>query len=371
MMVRTQLIRSFFMSRKWAWIAWGGALVMPIILLVRVQLFVVLTNTLNVVGNIYQKASQHESGLSEAYVNCLPTLTYICVGFAALEIALAFVKQCYGICWWRALAQWFHGQLASYHKLIQVEHVPQKVSKSLREMVRLLVGEVYEPIWDVLLTSYSFFPILWSLSPEFKFRTSGMLLWIVLLLTALDTVLSCLVGRHLLALKAASEAHEAGHNAELVRLMQEAPASVTQSLEQLTERADVILQTGLRTAMHQMFVNLWMSPYAQFCMHAPAILLGLYVVGGQVSYGVLLQTTAALAAVQGAWSVVANKWATTLTDLATHWSLPRELEVALVEAKEKAAMVARQTTSTNVVRMTPRMVIRDRRPLSSVRERRL
>lgn len=336
-MLRSNVLRSFFISKKWVRISLFGVLIIPIILLLKVWLAVVFTNDLNIVGTMLQQKDQ--VGAFESYwINFL----YIGVSFAALDIVLGHTKRRCSYFWREAILEWYTPQWVRHHERVKhIENAGHRIHEDARELPRHMV-ELYDSTWYALLTTVGFFPMLWTLSKDFHFGVpvAGMLLWGVIAVTLIDTLVSCFVGRKLPHSKQINKYDEDNYHSTFEKVAHGTRLSHRAKMQEFETVKGAIKSGFQRTHRYQLYFDLWKSFYSQAWALMPLCVLGLYVCSGTISYGELLQTTAALMAVRGSLSVISDNWSSVVTDVLTEWHNLRKIEIAFMHSAVPSNVIA-------------------------------
>ena len=247
--------------------------------------------------------------------------------FSAIGIVfvLATVYQRYLTQWlsirWRRwlttryLGKWLDGPVHYRAGLAggSVDNPDQRIADDIRQFIDGVISLTVGLIGAVARV-FSFVAVLWTLSNLMPLRIlgetyviPGYLVWTALIYAALGTLVTHLIGRHLIALDFERERREANFRFALVRVRENGEAIALMRGEP-SERADLqtrfgeIVRNWYRLMRWEQFVSLFAESYRYYSRYIPYFALAPLYFGGPMQLGAFMQAGSAFNSVHQAFS---------------------------------------------------------------------
>lgn len=196
-----------------------------------------------------------------------------------------------------------------------------------------------------IVSLFSFITILWTLSGPFTlfgFAIPGYMVWVALIYAAVGTWLTHLVGRKLVPLNFRKQRVEADFRFALVRVRENTEGIALYGGEAEEQQTLLVRFAALAANWRELmqrykFLNALTAGYGQVASVFPIVVAAPRYFAGQVTLGVVTQTSGAFGEVQGAMSWFVDTystiaaWRATVERLSTFW---RAIEVARAHAFE-------------------------------------
>ena len=153
------MFRSFFLSRRWAFWAWGGLLVLVALVFITVQQTVKLNAWYGEFYDLLQKPEQ--AGGLEKFWGFMQQFAWIAFPYMLLRSLETYLASHYAFRWRQAMTEVYLPRWQ--HTAATVEGASQRIQEDCMRFARqtenLGLGLV-----RAVLTLVSFIPILWALS---------------------------------------------------------------------------------------------------------------------------------------------------------------------------------------------------------------
>jgi peptide/bleomycin uptake transporter len=315
------MIKAFFGSQKWRLWAWGGGLLIVLLLYVQVQISVQLNSWRKVFWDLLQEAPKHH--VSEFY-ELLTQFMLIVLPLVVVIMFTAYFSRLYAFRWREAITFNYIPKWRNVEN--EIEGSSQRIQEDTYRFARIVESLGKEAV-SAIMTLIAFGPILWGLSDKVDFALikgiPGSLFWIALATSVGGTIISWFVGGKLPGLEYNNQRVEAAFRKELV--LGEDNKIRYASIPTLTE-----LFTGIRFNYHRLFLHygyfdFWSSLYAQIMVIAPYVAMGPALFSGMITLGVMSQVSGAFDQVHSSFSVFISNW-TTVTELRSIWKRLHEFE---------------------------------------------
>ncbi len=314
------MIKAFFCSRKWALWAYGGLLLLIILLFTQVQISVRLNTWYGPFNDMLQKAEEHSV---EEFWGQLKIFAMIALPYAGIATITGFCTRIYSLRWREAIT---FNYIPRWRNVTEeIEGASQRIQEDAYRLARI-VESLGLQFAKAVMTLMAFLPILWALSSHvhlelfgIKFHEiPGSLVWLALCTSLGGMAISWLVGIKLPGLEYNNQKVEATFRKELV--LGEDDKKNHASIPTLLEMFTGIRFNYHRLFMHYGYFDVWVNLYDQFMVIVPYIIMGpsLFplVSGGTafITLGVLSQTANAFDKVHGSFALFIMNW-TTITEL--------------------------------------------------------
>jgi putative ATP-binding cassette transporter len=216
----------------------------------------------------------------------------------------------------RFIDDWMKDQAHYRMQLLDrgTDNPDQRISEDLRLFVELTLS-----LWIGLLSAVAtlivFVDLLWSLSGAMDIAgisIPGYLVWVALVYAIAGTVLTHVIGRPLIGLDFNQQRFEADFRFSLVRLRENSEGVALYRGEQeeastLRQRFAAVIGNWWALMLRQKKLGWFTSFYAQLAVILPLVAIAPRFFAGQISLGVIFQTTSAFGQVHGslAWFISA------------------------------------------------------------------
>ena len=318
------MLKSFFLTKKWALWAWGGFLFIIGSLLAQTYIDVKINTWYKGFYDLLQKAPERE--LSEFYVG-LKIFMQLAIPYVIIITITNYFTKLWAFRWREAMTFSY----MPYWRAVdaKVEGASQRIQEDAMNFAKI-VETLGLQVVRALMLLIAFIPILWSLSsnviiPFFKDIT-GSLVWVSLTASLGGLIISWIVGIKLPGLEYNNQKVEAAFRKELVYGEDDRKNYV---------QAPTILQlfTGIRFNYHRLFLHygyfdIWLYSYNQVMIIVPYVLMGPGLFTGAMTLGILIQTSAAFREVQSSFSLFLQNW-TKITELRSIYRRLMEFETAI------------------------------------------
>ncbi len=314
---------SFFFSRRWALWAWGGLLVLVLLVFITVQQTVRLNEWYGHFYDLLQKPEQ--AGGLEQFWGFMQQFAWIAFPYMLLRSFEAYLASHYAFRWRQAMTETY---LPRWQRTAAtVEGASQRLQEDCMRFAKqtenLGLGLV-----RAVLTLVSFIPILWGLSKGMAIawlQFEGSLFWVALATALGGTVLSWFVGIRLPGLEYHNQRTEAALRKELVYAEDERSRMALAEVMQLFMGVRV---NNFRLFNHYAYFNLWSNLYSQTMVIFPYLLMGPSLFTGLITLGVIQQVSNAFGKVNEAFSYLIERW-TDITELRSIHKRLTEFEKSL------------------------------------------
>lgn len=274
-----------------------------------------------------------------------------------IAFVLATVYQRYLIQWltirWRRwlttryLGEWLDGA-AHYRASLAggaIDNPDQRIADDVRQFIDGVIALTVGLIGAVARV-FSFVAILWTLSNLVPLRIfgasyviPGYLVWAALIYAGLGTVVTHLIGRHLIAIDFEREQREANFRFALLRVRENGEA-VAMMRGEASERDDLlsrfadIARNWYRLMRWEQFVSLFAESYKYYSRYFPYFALSPLFFGGPMQLGAFMQAGSAFNSVHQGFSYFIGSYVR-IAELAATVQRLSQFERAMTEAASR------------------------------------
>jgi peptide/bleomycin uptake transporter len=328
------MINAFFWNKRWALWAYGGGLLIIVLLYSQVQCSVMLNSWRKEFWDLLQEAVKHPVAIG-LFWKALEEFMWIVLPWVAIAALTAWVSRLYAFRWREAITFVYLPKWLNVAK--EIEGASQRIQEDAAKFADIVESLGKEAVSSIM-TLIAFGPILWDLSSGVNLPyisdVPGSLFWIAMATSVGGTTVSWFVGYFLPKLEYNNQVAEAAFRKELV--LGEDDKVGHAAMPTLVE-----LFTGIRLNYHRLFLHygyfdLWSNLYAQVMVIAPYIAMGPALFAGAITLGTLSQVASAFDNVHSSFSVFISNW-TTITKLRSIWKRLHEFEVNLDRFQTKRA----------------------------------
>ncbi len=315
---------SFFKTKKWAFFAYGGGLILLASLVVQVELTVAINEWYGKFYDILQKATEHK--LEEFWKEIL-MFTYLAVPYILIATLSGYFARIYAFKWREAMT---FSYLEKWQKTpYDIEGSSQRIQEDIYRFARILEKLGLE-ISRAFLTLIAFIPILWAISTnvtiDYLKDVPGSLVWIAVLVSVGGLVISWFVGIKLPGLEYNNQKVEAAFRKELVY-------AENDKINYAQTQTIVELFTGLkfnynRLFLHYGYFDIWLNFFEQVMVIVPFLIIGPSLFTGVISLGIVIQVSNSFDKVRESLSVFTSNW-TTVTELRSIHKRLKEFEKSI------------------------------------------
>jgi peptide/bleomycin uptake transporter len=315
---------SFFTTKKHIFKAYGGLIVLILLLVYEVSLSVQFNEWYGQFYNILQKATEYSV---DVFWDKITEFTFIAFQLIfAISIA-SYLAKFYAF-WWREAITFTYMPLFKQSKY-NVEGASQRIQEDTFRFARI-VESLGLQITRAIMTLIAFIPILYTLSndiilPYLK-DIEGSLVYVAIAVSIGGIMISWFVGIKLPGLEYNNQKVEASFRKELVY--------AEDDRDRYADPQTIFeLFTGLKINykklfLHYTYFDLWLNSYNQLMVIVPYLLMAPSLFSGTIMLGVLTQTGNAFGKVQQSFSVITDNW-TTVTELRSIHKRLKEFEYKL------------------------------------------
>ena len=304
------MLKSFFLTKKWAVWAWGGFLFIIGSLLAQTYIDVKINEWYKGFYDLLQKPE--ENSLDDFYDGIFLFLK-LAIPYVIIYAVTNYFTRLYGFRWREAITFAY----MPYWKKVdaKVEGASQRIQEDCMNFARIVESIGLQIIRAIMLL-IAFVPILWGLSsnvvvPWLK-DINGSLVYVSLTASLGGLLISWLVGIKLPGLEYNNQVVEAAFRKELVygeddRIEYAKPPTILE------------LFSGIKFNYHRLFLHYgyfdrWLIMYNQAMVIVPYLVMGPGLFTGTMTLGILIQTSSAFREVQGSFSLFMQNW-TRITEL--------------------------------------------------------
>ncbi|KRQ17119.1 ABC transporter ATP-binding protein/permease [Bradyrhizobium manausense] len=234
-----------------------------------------------------------------------------------------------------------------------IDNPDQRIADDVRQFIddaiALTVGLI-----NAIARIFSFVAVLWTLSNLVPLRIFGVsyvipgyLVWAALIYAGLGTIVTHLIGRHLIAIDFERERREANFRFALVRIRENSEA-IAMMRGEASERDDLlgrfsdIARNWYRLMRWEQFVSLFAESYKYYSRYFPYFALAPLFFGGPMQLGAFMQAGSAFNSVHQAFSYFISSYVRIAELVATVQRLS-QFEQAMAEAALKSKTGSRAT----------------------------
>jgi putative ATP-binding cassette transporter len=200
----------------------------------------------------------------------------------------------------------------------RVDNPDQRISEDIRKYIETTYSLTISMIQQIS-SLVSFSVILWGLSSSLKLpgldmQIPGLLFWIALLYAAVGTLVTHLIGKRLINLNFKQELYEADFRFGLARLREYGePVALLDGEKAEKQRLGGQFRQVIRNFFDIVRVQKWLSAFVQLYGSSnsivPIVITAPFYFAGQITLGVLTQTSQAFARVDAALSFFIDRYA--------------------------------------------------------------
>ena len=321
------MIKSFFGSKEWRLWAWGGSLLLLLLVWTQVQLSVEFNEWYIRFYTILQKAED-----IDAFWNEMGTFGYLATFWVLISVFVYYFTQHYAFRWRQAITYYYLPYWASEKE--NIEGASQRIQEDTYSFARSL-ETLGLGLFRALLTLIAFIPILWGLSSKITIpwlsTIDGSLVWIALITSIGGVLISYIVGIKLPGIEYDNQKVEAAYRKQLVYSEDDKEFA---DLPTLYGLFDDLRKNYFRMFNHYSYFTLWGATYSQTMIILPYLLMGPSLFVGVITLGVLIQTKNAFAEVNNSFSYLIDHW-TEITKFLSVIKRLREFENRLLRQQLK------------------------------------
>ncbi len=329
------MFRSFFCDTRRAWIAYGGAFLLVMLMVLHVGTSYLYAEMMNVFGEVLQRGAESDS--VHQYLHTIVYYAGTFVPLLSVDTANRFISDqsitltgLYGIVMYGFIPVpilywilnngiqyasdryvWYWREAITMHYIqrwnvrsAKLEGSSQRIHEAANNFASSML-DICRPIVRSALALFAFVPMLWALSKEFEnyCHVPGILLWTAILFSVFGTLVSLRVGRRLPQCECVVQQNEGHFRSKLESINRGRSGGTIYDTATLFEN----LSTSCKRLHRQRLkFNLWLVFYQHVWEYIPLFLLGFLVVIGVTSFGVMMQTRNALGEAKGALSVFSD-----------------------------------------------------------------
>ena len=340
------MLKSFFLSKRWAIWAWGVLLVLLASIATEVFLMVRLNSWYGEMWDMMQLADPETIG---QFWSLIGLFCQIVFPYVLLRVVSSFLSQHYCFRWRQAMTEAY----MPYWQKVEhdVEGAAQRMQEDPQRFARV-TEQLALGFFRAVITLIAFIPILWQLStsvgekfthwlnsPEFidqydtiptslismqwMVNIPGSLLWLSACMSMAAIVISYFVGIRLPGLEYNNQKVEARFRKRLVYAEDDKRfADMPTLMEMLTG----LRFNYFRLFLHYSYFSLWQNFFFQFVIIVDLLVIGPAVIYGIVLLGTLNMVSHAFGSVSDSLSYFTDNWAT-VTELLSIIKRLREFEI--------------------------------------------
>ncbi len=200
----------------------------------------------------------------------------------------------------------------------RVDNPDQRISEDIRKYIETTYSLTISMISQIS-SLVSFSVILWGLSSNLKLpgldmQIPGLLFWIALIYAAIGTLVTHLIGKRLIGLNFKQELYEADFRFGLARLREYGePVALLNGERAEKQKLGAQFREVIRNFFDIVRVQKWLSAFIQLYGSSnsivPIVITAPFYFAGQITLGVLTQTSQAFARVDAALSFFIDRYA--------------------------------------------------------------
>jgi len=308
------MMKSFFLSQKYRFWAWGGLIFLFLLTWGQVQLTVILNTWYGEFYDILQKAND-----IDAFWNLIIEFGYIAFPYIIIAMFSFYFAQHYAFRWREAITNYY---LPLWEKTPNnIEGASQRIQQDTYEFAKALES-IGLGLFKALLTLIAFIPILWALSEKitipFLANIEGSLVYVAFLTSVGGMIISYLVGIKLPNIEYNNQKLEAKYRKELVYSEDDKKFANAENLFSLFLGLKV---NYIKMFNHYSYFSLWNYLYQQVMIILPYIIMAPSLFSGVITLGVVTQTGNAFGKVNESFSYLIDRW----TDITKFLSVLKRL----------------------------------------------
>jgi peptide/bleomycin uptake transporter len=326
----------FFKRTRWSWVAYSGGIFFVVIICVNVYAALQMSYVIKDLGTAIEiKASQG------AYDGIILRLIISSCAFILTDLCVYWImRPLYTWYWTEALSEWY---LERWHAHgTHIEGAAQRIQEGTKVASQKMV-EFCSTVLRRFIGLIAFIPVIWELSSffnrivlpihidvasvilqngyatlrptlQFILLLPGVLLWLVLLISTVETLVSSYLGRKIAILEKKRQRAEAYWRSRLERAQSHRSAGGSKEDERvhIKQALKWLVRLRRRTVALTFLslpLGLWGQMYGNFWGFWLQGLIGyLVAVYALFPYGVMMQTITVMGEVHGSFSVVSDYW---------------------------------------------------------------
>ena len=295
------MLKSFFATKKWALWAWGGLLVLIVLVVFQVEMTVQLNHWYKAFYNILQAAKD-----VHAFWQKMVEFLYIAIPYIFAAIASSYFARHYAFRWRQAITFYYLPYWSKHPG--NIEGASQRIQEDTYQFANALES-LGLGLFRSVLTLIAFIPILWELSKDITIawleHIPGSLIWIAMLTSLGAMFISFLVGIKLPGLEYNNQLVEATYRKHLVYSEDDKKYA---NLPAMVELFLGLRPNYFRLFNHYTYFNLWSNIYNQLMIILPYLVMAPSLFGGVITLGVVTQTGNAFGKVNEGFSFFIERW---------------------------------------------------------------
>ena len=319
---RKPMLRSFYLSREWAWWAWGGLAVLFTSVWAQVQMLVLLNEWYEQFYNMMQNAPDPDITLGDFW-DTLIQFAGIAFFYITIATFSGFFSRHYAFRWRQAMTFTY---LPIWRETTSdIEGSSQRIQEDAARFARIVESLGLE-LFESILKVVAFAPILWMLSSHVDLPyvrdIPGSLVWVVIAMSFGGILISYVVGIKLPGLEYNNQRREAAFRKQLVYAEDD---KVHAAMPTMVELFTGVRLNYFRLFLHYAYFDLWRIFYLQSAVLVPLVMMGPAVIVGGIGLGVMLKASHAFREVSDSVAYLIRSW-TTITELLSVIKRLREFE---------------------------------------------
>ena len=324
------MIKSFFMSKKWAPWAYGIGSIMLLLVLAQVYITVLFNEWYKEFYDLLQFAQDRD--VNEFYASLFKFMKLAIPYIWILTIA-NWVTKMYSLRWREAITFSYLPRWKDTE--IKIEGASQRIQQDTERFARI-VENLGLQVVRAVMTLVAFVPILWHLSSgvDIKYLRDipGSLMWIALIVSLGGMVISWFVGWWLPGLEFNNQVVEARYRKQLVKAEDNRKKYCIMS--EMTNLFTGVRSNYQRLFLHYGYFDLWAITFDQILTIVPYLIMGHGLFTGVIMLGTMIQVSNAFGKVQSSLSLFIYNW-TTITELRSIWKRLHQFENALITSDKE------------------------------------
>jgi len=317
------MFSSFFRSRQWALWAYGGGLLIVVLIWCEVETLVLLNWWQSYFWDLLQKSDQYAHKSAEGirlmydylfsfafYFNGFtgkPSFATIILPYIILHGLINWISRLYALRWREAMTFCYIPEWKNVEK--DIEGASQRIQEDCKSFATI-IDSLGVSFVRAIITLIAFLPILWRMSEKIPLLfigvVQGSLVWCIILLSLGGLVISWFVGAKLPGLEYKNQRVEAAFRKDLV---------LAEDDKKNYAKLDVIksLFKDIRFNYHHLFrhytyFDMWTRIYSRFMFIFPFMIMGPGLFAGAISLGTLLRVKNAFQEVDENFSLLLYNW---------------------------------------------------------------
>jgi len=322
------MFRAFFKSRKWAPWAYGGGLLL--IVLLCIQAYYAYQSIL-VNSELYGMIDDRAKVTPEYYDSVIWHFIQITIMVMIIQFFKEVIQNWYSVFWREAITYYYLPLWQLYD--VDLTNVNQRIQEDPFEFAGRAVGMMVIGL-DAMIKLIVFIPMLWALGniATWSSQFAGSLFWLLLAICIGGTVISGLSGWGLKKFQYDKRDVEASFQAKLV-MAEKCDKLLHTRPEKINPLFSDVKKLHLKLFLYMAFFNFWKSSYHQSVVIIPFLIAKVDVISGLIGWRILKKMNDTIDQVKIHLSFFVDHWQELMELLAVFKRL-HELETQL---KEKQA----------------------------------